>query len=251
MVRAMFAMTNKSIARIAVLIILISLLGGLLIAKVEANPFWIYHIIEPIPGTTPPQITIFSPQNNQIYSSSVIYLNFNVSRPLLNKCETEIIFVNYTLDDKTVQVYTIWPDTSWGKGFGTGSGVPEFSTSFALPSLHSGKHSLTVSAQGVVWTGGQKGLEIFFIDGSSTITFTNTIDTQSLQSTLTPNPTPSSTLSPTSTTSSLIPTPTPIEVRGNDSNILSNSEILVAVLLVLCMSMVVGFLLKRNRELKR
>lgn len=242
-------MIKKTFTAFAILLLVTSILAMINVEVVNADPFFIYRIIEPIPGTTPPQITIFSPQDNQVYSSNVIYLDFNVTRPHLNNCETEIIFVNYTVDDKTVQVYTIWPDTSWGRGFGTGSGVPEFSTSLALPSLLSGKHSLTVSAEGVVWTGGQNGLEIFFIDGSSTITFTNTIDTRTPQSTSIPSPTPSSTPSPAPTTSS--PTPTPNEIRDSDSSIQFDSEIIVMVILVLGMSMVAGFLLKRNRESKR
>jgi len=139
-----------------------------------------------------------------VYTSSVIYLHFNVTRPLLNRCETVIIFVNYTLDGNTAQLYTIWPNTSGGRGFGTGSGIHEYSTSFALPSLEPGTHTLTVTAEGVVWTGGQQGLEIFFIDGSSAVSFANTIETHSLKQIATPSP-----------TSTQIPTPSAIPTTSS------------------------------------
>jgi hypothetical protein len=59
-------MIKKSfIAVIAILFILISLLAGPQIAKVaKADPFFIFHQVDPVPGTIPPTITILSPQSN-------------------------------------------------------------------------------------------------------------------------------------------------------------------------------------------
>lgn len=108
------------------------------------------------------------------------------------------------MDGNIAQLYTIWPNTSGGRGFGTGSGVHEYSTSFALPSLEPGTHTLTVTAEGVVCTGGQQGLEIFFIDGSSAVSFANTIETHSLIQIATPSPTPTQ-----------IPTPSAIPINSS------------------------------------
>jgi hypothetical protein len=47
------------------------------------------------------------------------------------------------------------------------------------------------------------------------------------------------------------PTPTPIEVGGNHSSILSNSVLIIAVIVAVGICLVLGFLLKRNHELKR
>jgi hypothetical protein len=234
--------------RLTVIIVLISIFGLIqVVGVVDANPFWIYHFTDSVPGTTPPQITIFSPQNNQVYSSNVIYLHFNVTRPQLNNCETAIIFVNYTLDGKTDQLYTIWPDTSQGRNFGSNSGVPEVSTSFTLPALQPGKHSLTVNAEGVVWTGGQRGLEIFFIYGLSTVSFTNTVETISLEAAKqSPNPTQSPASSSNPTSISLTPTLT--EEANNDSRRPSVSELIVAAIVVLSICVVVGLLFKRTKN---
>jgi hypothetical protein len=47
------------------------------------------------------------------------------------------------------------------------------------------------------------------------------------------------------------PTPTPIEVGGNHSSILSDSGLIIAVIVAVGICLVLGFLLKRNHELKR
>ena len=61
---------------------------------------------------------------------------------------------------------------------------PNFNTSFISHALSTGNHNLTVYAEGVVFAG---GLNIFFINSSSTIFFA--LDTQPLQ----PSPTPTTT----------------------------------------------------------
>jgi hypothetical protein len=47
------------------------------------------------------------------------------------------------------------------------------------------------------------------------------------------------------------PTPTPIEIDGNPSNILSNSELILTVIVVVGMCLVAGLLLKRKHRVKR
>lgn len=174
------ALTKKSMAGIAVILLLSSLVGLQAVEVVKANPFWIFHPIEPIPGTVPPRIIIFNPQNNTAYSSDNITISFYLDKPKLDMHDSSIINITYTLDDKTEQAFTIWKNG----GAGSDSGIPNFNTSFISPTFSTGNHRLTVYAEGVVFAG---GLNIFFINSSSTIFFA--IGTQPFQ----PSPTPTTT----------------------------------------------------------
>jgi hypothetical protein len=161
-------MDNKSfIATIAILLLLISLLAEIQVGKVaEADPFFIYKTVNPVPGTIPPIITILSPQNNTIYSPNEVIVSFNVSKPQLAAWDSSIIGVEYTSDNDTIQIFSIWKDGSASSA----SAIPEFNTTFALPSLPIGNHSLTVKADGVVLKADV--LEIFYMNSSSTTFFT-------------------------------------------------------------------------------
>jgi hypothetical protein len=223
-------MIKKSfISMCAILLLVISILSVMQVEVVEANPFWIYHLIEPIPGTISPQIIIFSPQNSTIYPSDNITISFYVDKPKLEMHESSIINITYTLDDKTVQAFTIWKNG----GAGSDSGIPNFNTSFTSPPLSTGNHNLTVYAEGVLFAG---DLAIFFMNSSSTIFFT--IGISSLE------------LSPAPTTSSFMPTPTPIGLGSTDSGTLANLELMMAVIVVACVCLIVGLLLKRKHEVK-
>jgi hypothetical protein len=57
------------------------------------------------------------------------------------------------------------------------------------------------------------------------------------------------TQTPKPSTTDLIPTPT--EVSGNDSSMLSNSEFIIAVIIVIGICLVLGLFLKRRHEVKR
>ena len=187
-------MIKKSVIAIcSIFLLVISILSAMQVEVVEANPFWIYDLIEPIPGTIPPKITMFSPQNSTVYSSDNITISFYVDKPKLDKHDSSIINITYTLDDKTVQAFTIWKNG----GAGSDSGIPNFNTSFTSPPLSTGNHNLTVYAEGVLFAG---GLAIFFMNSSSTIFFT--IGTPSLE----PSPTQSSipTLQPTVNTDTYV-----------------------------------------------
>ena len=182
---ARLIMTKESMARIAVFLVLIFLIGMQVVRVAEANPFWIFHPIEPIPGTIPPKITIFSPQNNTAYPSDNMTISFYVDKPKLDMNgssidiqSSSIINITYTLDDRTEQAFTIWKNGSAGSD----SGIPNFNTSLSSPALSTGNHYLTVYAEAVVFAG---GLNIFFINSSSTVFFAT--HTQTFQ----PSPTPS------------------------------------------------------------
>jgi hypothetical protein len=224
-------MSKKSvIATITILFLVTSLLAMINVEVVNANPFFIFHQVDPVPGTIPPKIIMFNPQNSTVYSSDNITISFYVDKPKLDMHDSSIINITYTLDDKTVQAFTIWKDGSAGSD----SGIPNFNTSFTSPPLSTGNHNLTVYAEGVLFAG---GLAIFFMNSSSTIFFT--IGTPSLE----PSPAP--------TTSSLIPTPTPIGLGSTDSSTLPNLELMIAVTVVACVCLIVGLLLKRNHVVKR
>lgn len=82
--------------------------------------------------------------------------------------ESSIIDIEYTLDNATAQVFSMWNQESAGpEGI---AGIPEFNTTFTLPSLPTGNHNLTVSAEGVELN--FSPLEIFYINSSSTTFFT-------------------------------------------------------------------------------
>jgi hypothetical protein len=78
-------MVEKSIIVVfTTLFIRISLLDGTQIVKVaEANPYWIYKTIDPLPGATSPIVKIFSPQNNTVYYSDNVTVDFKVFRPTI------------------------------------------------------------------------------------------------------------------------------------------------------------------------
>jgi hypothetical protein len=144
---------------------LILLVFGIQILEAaKANPFFIFHQVDPIPGTIPPSTTISNPQNNTVYSPDKITVSFNVSRPQLGTCNTAIIDVKYTLDGETTQAFSIWRGGSASNGWAT----PEFNTTFTSPYLSIGNHQLTVMAEGVVYSG---NMDIFFINSSSTTFF--------------------------------------------------------------------------------
>ena len=167
--------------------LVILVLSAMQVEVVEANPFWIFHQIEPRPDAIPPKITIFSPQNNTAYSSDNLTISFYVDRPKLDMNGSSIdiqssslINITYTLDDKTEQAFTIWKNGSASSS----SGIPNFNTSLNSPALSPGNHYLTVYAEAVVFAG---GLDIFFLNSSSTVLFAT--GTQPLQPSPTQTPT--------------------------------------------------------------
>jgi hypothetical protein len=194
-----------------------------IVKTAEANPFFIYHQIDPLPGTNPPKITIFSPQNNTAYPSGNITISFHVDRPKLDMNgssidiqRSSIINVTYTLDDKTEQAFTIWKNGSASSS----SGIPNFNTSLNSPAVSTGNHYLTVYAEAVVFPG---GLNIFFINSSSTVFFAAGTQTYP------PSPTPIN--NSTSPLTSFNPALT--------SNSLSYTIFIAAVLFVLGLSAII------------
>ncbi len=162
--------------KIALLIVLaftlLTLVVGMQVVEiVEANAFWIYKTVDPIPGAVPPTIIMLNPQNNSVCSPDEVAVSFNVSKPQFGTSFTSITYVYYAVDNgEDIKLYSPYIN-----GSGT-TGVPEFNTTFILPSLSTGNHVLTVKAHGVVLPG---GLDIFYMNSSSTTFFT--VDSQPAQ----------------------------------------------------------------------
>ena len=200
-------MPKKLLATTIILSTILALAVGIhAVEVVNADPFFIFHQVDPVPGTTLPSITILSPQNNQEYHSDKVIINFNVSKPQLGTCDTAIIEVKYIIDGKSNETFTIWRQEGHTVGASSSNAVPEFDTIFTSPSLSQGNHYLTVFAKGVVYPG---NLSIFFSTSSKTVNFIMGEQTTQLK----PIPSQISTPKPTrlaepTSISNISPTPT-------------------------------------------
>ena len=151
-------------AATAISLILVSLVAGVLVVDVaKANPYsYFYTFIDPIPGTIPPTITVFSPQNNTTCNSNIT-ISFNVSTPISPTGYYDIMQITYTLDNNITQLsheqFT-------------------FSQSF---NLSEGNHSLVVYSRAAFLPG---NMTVFYLDSSSNVFF--------IVDTTPPSPTPTS-----------------------------------------------------------
>ncbi len=145
-------MSNRSVLKVLVILALVFgvAFGAQLFGLARANPFFGIPIVDPVPGTTPSGIEIISPQNGTTYSSDVVSLNFNVSKPeLVTAFKTGITRVVYLLDNQPTtlptEVYSIYTanDNAPGRQNVT------FTTNLNLPT---GNHKLTIHAEGIVYT---------------------------------------------------------------------------------------------------
>jgi hypothetical protein len=180
--------TRLSLAILTSFLVIVLLMESLALVKMaDANPFWMWTKIDPLPGAVPPAITIVSPQNNQNYQSDKITIIFNVTCPRLDTNYGKISNVTYLLDSNSTQVMSVWKGNSGSSSLA----VPEFNTAFSSPSLSAGNHRLSVCAEGVVFV---SPMNIFFIDSVSEVDFT--ITSQSGDVTPIPTITPTLTATP-------------------------------------------------------
>lgn len=158
-------MKKNSISVAVVLSLLFSLATGSLIVKdAKANPFFIFEATDPIPGTIPPIITVSNPQNNTVYQSNTVSLNFSVTKPEPPlPLDSGINSVKYTLDGNRTGLYYCTHYSS-----DSPPGLPSFICSKNL-TLPEGKHTLVIETSGVVLPG---NLTIFGMSSYSTIIFT-------------------------------------------------------------------------------
>ncbi len=117
---------------------------------VVANPYIKLPGEDVVPDTKtkPPQITIFSPNNNSIYSQNNVTLSLNVtvgeSSTAFNPFLSEIYYItdwqsNYTDLYRYIPDASIYPSPI----------IPTFNTSLELTNIPEGKHNLTICTREV------------------------------------------------------------------------------------------------------
>jgi hypothetical protein len=165
-------------------LILLLVVGMQGVEVADANPFDLFTGTDPVPGAVPPTIIMLSPTGKTEYTSDNVTVSFYVSKPQLASSWSSILFVYYSLDgNEDVEVYGSYKSAKPEK-----VGVPEFNTTFTLPPLSAGEHSLTVKAEGMVapgvqyngyhsgggysWFSSKQGLQAFSMNSNSTTYFT-------------------------------------------------------------------------------
>ena len=222
--------------------LLFSVVGIELVNVAEANPFFTFKNVDPIPGAIPPPIAIYSPQNNTVHFSDNITISFSISEFQLDEWFSSIISVEYSLDGRNVELFDMWDQD--------GGPLSEFKTNFSISSLSIGNHRLRVKAGCVfrrfshITSDGRSYMgEIFGIDSVSTILFTigdsqssTTTPAFSPEPTHTPEPssvalptvTPTPTLTPSpSSTPTFAPEPTPTLTPLEEVDVQNTSQYLV------------------------
>jgi hypothetical protein len=168
---------KKSYAAFAVVFAVSMLIRVQVVEVVNANPFSppVYKQIDPIPDTIPPEIKLTSPRNNTNYTDNVT-VTLNVIKPQLSKWDSSITEISYILDQANFKpLYNIGNEK-------TASGIPgisEYQTTFSLP-YYSGNHTITIRVIGAVVNSPTRTM--FYVDSSSTVSFT--------MNNQTPSPTP-------------------------------------------------------------
>ena len=158
--------------KIALSIMLLSafLLSSAELAELaQCNPYWIYDHVEPIPGTIPPSILIYNPLNYTGYSANSMTVNALVKDAELAGWHCNIEWVGYSIDGRSVELYTLWQRAEPGEEIHPIS-IPS-DINFTLSSLALGKHILTVSAAVAVLGSNGDRPAVFFLDCNSTVFF--------------------------------------------------------------------------------
>jgi hypothetical protein len=152
--------------------------GAQFVSLVEANPYMMYHGVDPIPGTIPPPITISSPKNYTAYSHTAFNFTIKVDKPQppVSVHETGILRVVCTLDGIDIYDLRSWFDP-----------LPEVNYSKVLYELPYGDHELVVHVESVVDLG---NLEAFFPENNSTVFFSIDSADYSAAPTTSPSPSP-------------------------------------------------------------
>jgi hypothetical protein len=164
-------MNKKTIkAAIALSITIILMVAGAnFVINVKANPFMLYHHIDPIPGTIPPSITIFGPQNNTVLNSNSVYFGFNASKPQPPVLmEVGIIIITYSQDNsEPTDLYSIYNrNMTFRNGVPPGLQDFNYSTNLTLPQ---GNHQISIHTYNVALS---NDLGMFGMDSYATVFFT-------------------------------------------------------------------------------
>ena len=158
---------KRSYVLFAVVFAVSILIGIRAVEVVDANPFSppVYRQIDPIPSTIPPEIKLTSPRNNTNYTDNVT-VTLNIMKPQLSKWDSSITEIVYKLDQANFKpLYNIGNEK-------TASGIPgvsEYQTTFSLP-YYSGNHTITIRVIGAVVD--YPARTMFYVDSSSTVSFT-------------------------------------------------------------------------------
>ncbi|MCW4019401.1 MAG: hypothetical protein NWF00_12110 [Candidatus Bathyarchaeota archaeon] len=119
--------------------------GAYSVQMVKANPWMFFKTVDPLPDTTPPEITILSPKNKVDYDSGTVLFSFKVSKPVPpTDVESGVSSVFYSVDDERKTAYYCNQYSS-----GSPPGLPEFTYSVNL-TLPKGGHYIRIDAGGVV-----------------------------------------------------------------------------------------------------
>ncbi len=150
------------------LTLLISAIETQAITLARANPYLYLGDVPPDPYTKPPNVTIFSPDNNTVYTSNNITFSFNVSKPVSPRAsQTILTYIYYKADwqQNTSYLYDYWVQSGYY--------ITEFNYSNEFIGIPDGKHSIVIYANGKGWYP-PSGMSYygFVINGSSTIYFT-------------------------------------------------------------------------------
>jgi hypothetical protein len=226
-------MTRTAFVIIVIFALLFSSVELVKMAKANAVPiFWTmfysnYDEVEPVPSTIPPSISMYSPQNNTVYSSRNITVSLYVRNAELAGWQSSVTNVYYTLDGKSGAGLYFHP---------INERLPAFNTTFNLPLVSLGKHQLTVEAYVDVLRSTPS--EVFFLETNSTVYFTVDLSGES--------PTPAPTIAPTSMPTS---TPGPTSTPSNELQLTGQEAIfgVAFTITVVCVGLgLLVYLIKRK-----
>ena len=75
-------MKRRALAPTFILALLLSAVAGTQLVSVgRGNPYFYAGDVPPKPDTIPPKILMFSPENNTVYNTNNITIEFNVTAP--------------------------------------------------------------------------------------------------------------------------------------------------------------------------
>jgi hypothetical protein len=159
-------MRRGVVVRGLVVLVLLSCLmvGSQLFGVAQANPFFNWQNADPDSATIPPTIAFSGVQNDTVYSTRVT-LSLNVTAPeLATAFNTGIALINYTLDNETFEVYSMWSSSFNGEI----AGKQHFTYDKALI-LAEGNHNLTINALGFV---NPTHTSVFYVNSTAYVHFT-------------------------------------------------------------------------------
>jgi hypothetical protein len=142
----------------------------------RANPYQDRGSVPPDATTKPPEITVFSPLNDSVYTKNTIPLSINVTLPeSATALGTIIYYITYQTDWQQKEVF-LYLNTGLANSIESYPQNPEnryFQNSQNLTDMPEGNHSITITAvAGGFYPADNMGFYRFMINGSSSVFFT-------------------------------------------------------------------------------